>query len=160
MRFALALSALGLVACGSAGADNVMSEFKEQAVTVTPVKNAIASSNTFYFCKAHPSERFDLLCEACDVSLHDDVDDAGKVIGMKAWATHYYHELKPWNEGEAPRITTSGERADEKFIALEPTAIAARTIFNEANAWCQARREGEFLVRKDEVDAFFEEAVK
>ncbi|MEM9055108.1 MAG: hypothetical protein AAGB16_07270, partial [Pseudomonadota bacterium] len=138
-RFIFAFAAFGLVACGLAGADDDMAGYKEQAINVTPIQNAIASSNTFYFCKAHPSKQFDILCEACDVSLHDDVDEAGNVVGMKAWATHYYHELKPWNEGEAPRITTTGERADEKFVASEPAAAAAHIIFEKANTWCQVR---------------------
>lgn len=153
MRAWLALSALGLAACGPAGADAAMADFKQQAVTNTPITNAVASSNTFYFCKAATGEEYDILCETCDVSLHDDVNDAGDVTRVTAWATHYYHELKPWEDGDTPRISTSGERAYEKFVADAPDSAAARRLFDDANAWCQGRRSGEFLVRKDEIDA-------
>ncbi len=156
MRAVLALSALGLAACGSAGADADMDAYRQQAINNTPVKNAVASSNTFFFCKAAASDAYDILCETCDVSVHDDVDTDGAITRVTAWATHYYHELKPWNEGEAPRISTTGERDYEKFVADAPDAKSARALFETANRWCQDRRAGDFLIRKDEIDTLFE----
>lgn len=154
-QIGIILPAIAVCACGSAGADDAMAEYKAQAVNSTPITNAIASSNTLYFCKDHPGDRFDILCEACDVSLHDDVNEAGDIVGMTAWATHDYHELKPWEDGEAPRIAVSGERGDARFVADEPTAEASQAVFEAANAWCQTRRPGEFLIRKNEIEALF-----
>jgi len=154
VRAVVPLSALGLAACGFASTG--MGEYRKQVVNSTPVTNAVASSNTFYFCRAVETEDYDILCEACDVSLHDDVDEEGRITRLTAWATHYYHELKPWNDGERPRISTSGERGYEKFVADAPDAASARDLFDEANAWCKDRRRGKFRVRLDEIDALFE----
>lgn len=161
---------MSLSACAAtdtAAVSDEMADFKRQAVEVSPVTNAIAASNTFYFCGAHPqADRFDALCEACDVDLYFDKDlpfnadpaQDAPVVGLKAYATHYYHEYKPWHEGEAPRITVTGERGRRKFEAREVTPEAAHDLFDQANAWCQARRDGEFLVRKEEIDAMIVEA--
>lgn len=165
MRFILALSALGLVACGSVEAEGDMADLKEQAVNASPLVREIAASNTFFFCKAHPEpDRYDALCEACEVNLFADKDlpfnanpdtDA-PIVGVKGYATHFYHEYKPWGDDPKPRISATGERGTKKFETKELTVDAVQELFEDANMWCRARRKGEFLVLKDEIKPFIE----
>lgn len=165
MRFLLALSALGLVACGPTLAEGDMTDFKKQAVHASPLNREIAASNTFFFCKPHPEpDRYVALCEACDVNLYPDKDlpfnaprdtDA-PIVGVKGWATHSYHEYKPRGDNPKPRISATGERGTQQFKTRELTVDAVQTLFDDANMWCRARRKGEFLVLKDEIKPFIE----
>ena len=160
-RFGLTLAA-ALPACAG-GADGAMEAYKAQAIGASPLIREIAASNTFYFCKPHPEpDRFVALCEVCNVDLYADKDlpfnadpdtDA-PVIGVKGWATHFYHEFKPWDEGTEPRISVTGERATQKFETNELTTPAIEAVFEAANGWCQARRSGEFQILKNEIESF------
>ena len=164
MRAALALSAFGLVACGSAGADDAMAEFKAQAIKASPLQREIAASVTFYSCDEHPDEGYDAICEVCNVDLYPDKnlafnenpDTEAPIIGVKGWATHYYHEFKPWGDEPEPRISSTGERASKKFETTSLSKRAINVLFDSANAWCQQRQDGEFHELKDDVDAFVE----
>jgi hypothetical protein len=156
--------ALSLAACGSAGAESDMADFKAQAINHSPLQREIAASVTFYSCAEHPSADFDALCEVCNVDLYpdknlafnEDPDTEAPVMGVKGWATHFYHEYKPWGDDPEPRISSTGERASKKFETTSLSKRAINVLFDEANAWCQDRRDGEFQVLKDEVDAFVE----
>lgn len=142
-----------------------MADLKAQAVHSSHLTRDIAASNTFYFCGAHPeADRFDALCEACDVNLfadkdlpfNADPDTDAPVVGVKGWATHFYHEYKPWGDDLKPRISVTGERATQKFETSDLSAEAVEALFDEANAWCRSRREGEFQVLKNEIASFVE----
>ena len=164
MRLVFALSALSLAACGTAGADASMAEFKEQAINQSPLNREIAASVTFYSCGEHPNADYDAICEVCNVDLYPDKnlafnenpDTEAPIVGVKGWATHYYHEYKPWGDDPNPRISSTGERASKKFETTSLSKRAINVLFDEANVWCQDRRDGEFQVLKDEVDAFVE----
>lgn len=154
--------AAALPAC-AASQGGPMDEFKRQAQTISPVNRAIAASDTFFFCKAHPeADRFDALCEICNVDLYADKDlpfnadpdtDA-PIVGVKGWATHFYHEYKPRDGDPNPRIAVTGEHASQKFTTRDLRSDAIEALFADANAWCQARGEGEFRVLKNEIETF------
>ncbi|MEM9055722.1 MAG: hypothetical protein AAGB16_10395 [Pseudomonadota bacterium] len=165
MRSIIFVAALSLAACGSVQAEDEMADLKEQAVNASPLVREVAASNTFFFCNDHPEpDRYHALCEACEVNLFPDKDlpfradpdtDA-PIVGVKGWATHYYHEYKPWGDDPKPRISATGERATKKFETKELTVEAVQTLFEDANMWCRARRKGEFLILKDEIESFIE----
>lgn len=164
MSYLSTLPALGLVACSNAVPAGAMLDWKDQAVNASPLVRQIAASNTFYFCDRHPEpERYDAICEACDVDLFvdkdlpvtADPDQAAPIVGLKVFATHFYHEYKPWGDDPKPRISVSGERASQTFRTKEVSAAAARDFFDQGNAWCRGRRDGEFHVLKDEIETYF-----
>ena len=142
------LAGLALSACGaSASSPNAM--FEDHVVGNTPTERAIAASSTFYSCrKGKEAEQY--WCYACEVTLHDT--DEG---GLVAYATDYEHMLKPWEDGEAPRISVTGEVGSERFLRDVQTAGAAHEMFDAANAWCKGRRKGSFHLLKDEIDTYF-----
>lgn len=153
-----------LGACSAVNASDNWSDFKAQAVGHSPLVREIAASNTFYRCSEHPdADAYDGLCEACDVGLYADKDlpatadpdQDAPIVGLKVFATHFYHEYKPWGDNPNPRISSTGERGTKTFRTSEVNALAARDLFEQANAWCQERRKGEFLVLKDEIDTYF-----
>ena len=140
-----------------------MADLKAQAIHSSPLTRDIAASNTFYFCKRHPeADRFDALCEACDVNVfadkdlpfNADPDTNAPIVGVKGWATHFYHEYQPWGDDPKPRISVTGERATQKFETSDLSAEAVQALFDEANTWCRSRREGEFQVLKNEIASF------
>lgn len=153
-RVLLPVFVASLAACAPANAD--MEPFKQQVIEHAPVKHAIAASSTFFFCEEAPEKSYDILCEACEVSLHD-IDKDGEITHHKAWATHFYYELKPWEEGERPRISTVGERGTNNWETKGLTPEAARSVWEKANNWCQARGDGEFHMLKDSIDVWFAE---
>lgn len=154
--------AAALPAC-AASVDSGMDAYKAQAINASPLKREIAASTTFYFCKAHPEpDRYDALCEICNVDLYADkdlpfnadLDTDAPIVGVKGWATHIYHEYKPWGDDAAPRISATGERASQKFETDELNVQAIESLFEEANSWCRDRRKGEFQVQKNEIESF------
>ncbi|MEM7330246.1 MAG: hypothetical protein AAF437_15995 [Pseudomonadota bacterium] len=161
-RLAIPLAAV-LPACAAAGADDAMTALKQQALDVSPLKREIAASDTFFSCNAHPEpDRYDAICEICNVDLFPDKDlpfnadpetDA-PVVGVKGWATHYYHEFKPRDGVPEPRISATGERASEKFETRDLSVAAIQALFDEANAWCKARGDGEFRLLKNDIVSF------
>lgn len=164
MRLGVIMS-FGLVACTAAGADTSMESFKAQAVANAPLEREIAASVTFFSCDEHPNpDRFDAICEVCNVDFYPDKDlpfnadpdtDA-PVVGVKGWATHYYHEFKPWGDDPEPRISVTGERASQKFETTSLSVRAINVLFDEANAWCRERGDGEQTILKREIEAFVE----
>ena len=160
---ALPLTLAAILPACAAGADGGMEALKAQAINTSPLEREIAASNTFYFCKEHPNPaRFVALCEACsvdfyankDLPFNADPDTEAPIVGVKGWATHFYHEYKPWDDDPEPRITVTGERAYQKFETDDLTVSAIESLFDEANAWCQDRRAGEFQVLKNEIESF------
>jgi len=148
MRVAAGLPAMALAACGaSAGSPSAM--FEDYVVNHTPTEYAMAASSTFFRCRAG-KEADEYWCYACEVTVHET--DEG---GLVAYASDYEHELKPWEEGGPPKISVTGEVGDEKFTSDQQSAAEARRIFDEANAWCKARRKGTFHLLKDEIDTHF-----
>lgn len=164
MRAVLALTAFSLVACGSAGAHGAMADFKEMAINASPVQREVAASVTFYSCDEHKQDGYAAICEVCNVDLYpnknlafnENPDTEAPIIGVKGWATHYYHEFRSLAESEPPQISSTGERGSKKFETTSLSKRAINVLFDEANAWCRERRDGEFQVLKDEVDAFVE----
>ncbi|MCA8900419.1 MAG: hypothetical protein KDA53_04155 [Hyphomonas sp.] len=146
LRFA-GISLVALAACGAA-AGALNERFEEEVVSKTPTERAIAASNTFFRCKAG-DEADVFMCYACDVTVHDDED------GITAYASDYEHKLKPWEPGEEPRVTVTGELDGKKFTNESRTAEAAHAAFAEAKAWCKARGKGKFHPLKDEIDTHF-----
>lgn len=165
MRAAFALPVVGLAACAAAGGDDAMAAFKAQVIDASPLEREIAASNTFYFCKPHPEpDRYDAICEVCNVDLYADKDlpfnadpdtDA-PIVGVKGWATHFYHEFKPWGDDPAPRVSVTGERATQKFETDQLDAASIGALFEAANDWCRSRRSGEFTLLKNEIESFVE----
>ena len=161
-RLGLFLAAT-LMAC-SAGADGALDVYKDAAINASPLQREIAASVTFYSCDEYTSDGYVAMCEVCNVDLYPDKnlafnenpDTEAPVVGVKGWATHYYHAFKPGADGEPPRISSTGERASKKFETTSLSKRAINVLFDEANAWCQARRSGEFQVLKDDVNAFVE----
>ena len=154
--------AAALPAC-AASQMGAMASYKEQALNASPLKREIVASETFYFCREHPNaDRFDALCEICNVDFYPDKDlpfnadpDAdAPIIGVKGWATHFYHEFKPRDGDPMPRIAVTGERASQKFETTDLSEQAIRALFEDANAWCAARGAGELRVTKNEIAAF------
>lgn len=153
-RLCLLVSCLTLTAC--AQDRDAFAEFKADAVDWTPISRAIAASNTFYFCKAHPKpDRYDVLCEACHVTLHADVKD-GSVGSLVAYASHMHHDLKPRGDIERPRISRSGDVAVETLRSEVGSKTEAKRLFGEANDWCKGRRDGEFKILKNDIELTFE----
>ena len=150
MRF-VALLALGLVsACGSA--DGEMSAYKQQTIDATPTKNAVAASNTFHFCKPHPQpDRYAILCEACDVTVHVKRAE-GIPFGLVAYASVMEHDLKVRDGEDEIKISRSFDAIDEDFRSDKFDAETARDLFSQANDWCQSQADGEFQILKDEID--------
>ncbi|MHA7900127.1 MAG: hypothetical protein ACX94B_09700 [Henriciella sp.] len=166
MRTALiGLPAMACAACGTTNEVGAMEDFKQQAINQSPYEREIAASTTFYFCADHPNpDRFVALCEVCNVDLYADKDlpfnadpdtDA-PIVGVKGWATHFYHEFKPWGDDPKPRVSVTGERASERFATNTMTVEAIEALFSEANAWCTSRRDGDFQVQKNEIAVFVE----
>ena len=148
MRLAAGLLLTPLAACGAlAGSPSAM--FEEHVVDHTPIQHAIAASNTFFSCR-HGKKAEQYMCDACEVTLHDT--DEG---GLVAYATDYEHTLEPWEPGEAPRISITGETGDERFESDTQSAASAHDLFDSANAWCKGRRKGSFHLLKDEIDTYF-----
>ena len=120
---------------------------------------------TFFSCDAHPNpDRYDAICEVCNVDVYPDKDlpfnadpdTEAPIVGVKGWATHYYHEFKPWGDDPEPRISSTGERASQKFETTSISIRAINVLFDEANAWCRERGDGEQTILKREVVAFVE----
>ncbi len=155
MRLAWLGAALLVGACGALAAD--LGQYEEEVRTSVPVDHSIAVANVFYFCRDVSGNETEIACEACDVTLHAVAADGGEFTGLLALATHYAHALKPRSEGESPRLSSSLERAFERFETGELTDEAAHTIFRNANDWCRRQRPGNFQLRKDSIAAFFEE---
>ncbi|MEM8615972.1 MAG: hypothetical protein AAGF20_03450 [Pseudomonadota bacterium] len=146
-----ALLALGLVsACGSAQGE--MAGYKQQAIDATPTRNAIAASNTFYFCKPHPrADRYAILCEICDVTVHKRVRD-NEPDSLIVYAGVVQHDLKARDRGEI-KISRSKDRIENNLRSAVVDVETAKALFSEANEWCQAQANGEFQILKDEIDA-------
>lgn len=164
MRALLPLIGLGLVACAVSD-QNQMADFKTQAIEASPLVREIAASNRFFFCKDHPQpDRFVAICEVCNVDFYPDKDlpfnadpdTEAPIIGVKGWATHFYHEFKPRDGDPKPRITVTGERATQRFETSDLTVEAIETLFASANEWCEARGAGEYRLLKNEISAFVE----
>lgn len=155
MRLAWLGAVLLVGACGALAAD--LSQYEEEVRTSVPVENSIAVANVFYFCRDVSGNETEIACEACDVTLHAVAEDGAEFTSLRAYATHYAHTLKPRNEGERPRLSTTMERADERFESVEMTRETARTLFRDANDWCRRQRPGNFQLRKDAIEAFFQE---
>ena len=148
MRLAAGLLLACLAACG-ASASSPSGMFEDHVVGNTPTERAIAASSTFFSCRKG-KEADQYWCYACEVTLHGT--DEGALV---AYASDYEHMLKPWEAGEAPRISVTGEVSNEKFESSDFSAAAAHRIFGEANAWCKGRRKGSFHLLKDEIDTYF-----
>ena len=149
MRLAGGLLFAAVAACG-ASASGPSAMFEADVVDHTPTERAMAASSTFFNCrKGKEAEQY--MCYACEVTVHDADED-----GLVAYATDFEHMLEPWEPGESPRISVTGERGSESFTSGERTAAAAHRIFDEANAWCKARqKKGTFHLLKDEIDTYF-----
>lgn len=149
-----------LPACAGAGA---MDAYQQEALSASPLKREIAASDLFLGCKPHPEkDRFDAICDVCNVDIYADKDlpfnadpdtDA-PIVGVKGWATHFYHELKNDADTGAPKIIVTGERATKSYATRALDGKAIQSLFDEANAWCQARESGEFRVLKNEIESF------
>lgn len=162
MRSVSALLGTGLAACAATQSEP-MDDLKAQAINTSPLERQIAASNTFYFCKDHPQpERFDALCEVCNVDFYPDKDlpfnadpdTEADIVGVKGWATHFFHEYKPRDVDPRPRIAVTGERAYETFKTRELTVEGIERVFEAANAWCQDRAPGEYRLLKNEIETF------
>jgi hypothetical protein len=163
-RLSTSLAAV-LPACAVGGADGNWDAHKDVALDVSPLVREIAASDTFLACKAHPRvDRFEAICDVCNVDFYPDKDlpfsadpdtDA-PVIGVKGWATHFYHEIERNADDDSLRVVVTGERASEKFETRELNANTVQALFDEANAWCQARGDGEFRVLRNDIEPFIE----
>lgn len=166
MRSAFSLAAILPVACAGANADSAWDAHKDVALSVSPLVREIAASDTFLGCKAHPnSDRFEAICDVCNVDFYGDKDlpfnadpdtDAS-IVGVKGWATHFYHEIERDPADNVLRVVVTGERDSEKFATTDLNADAIQSLFDDANAWCQARGKGEFRLLKYDIDPFLEE---
>lgn len=163
MRLSFVLAATVLTACVGANADAAWDAHKEVALDVSPLNREIAASDTFLGCKAHPErEKFEAICDVCNVDFYADKDlpfnadpdTEAPVVGMKGWATHFYHEIERDAEDDVLRVAITGERASEKFATRELNGDTVQALFDEANAWCQARGRGEFRVLKNDIESF------
>lgn len=144
--------------CACAQAQDPFAEFKTDAVNATPISRAVAASNTFYFCKEHPeSDRYSVLCEACDVTLHGGKTSQSQ-DGLVVYASHVRHDLRPRDDNPRPRLSRSGDVASETYRSETAFVEDAKRLFSEANAWCQSRQEGEFVILKNEIETTFESA--
>lgn len=139
---------LAVAACGTSAA-SAGEKLRETVIAGTPTERAIAASNRFFDCRDGKVSG-EHLCYDCQVTLHERIGE-----GLVAYASDYEHLLRPWEEGGEPRITVTGERGDARFTSEQPTAEAAREIFNAANAWCESRDKGSFRLLKDEIETHF-----
>jgi len=164
IAFSLGLAALS--ACAVTSDSQGFDGLKDQVIEASPLEREIAASAFFYFCGEHPlSERFVALCEVCNVDLYADKDlpfnadpdtDA-PIVGVKGWATHYYHEFEQQGDESEPRIGVTGERASQRFETKDLSAAAIRDLFADANSWCTGIGDGKFVLLKDDIDAFVAE---
>lgn len=145
-----------LGACGALAAD--LSPYEKEVRTSMPVQPSIAVANTFYFCRDVSADETEITCEACDVTLHEVEAGSGALSGFRATATHFVHTLKPRRAGGPPRLSISGERGSEGFETGAVTREAAHSVFRQANDWCRRRKAGNFQLRKDAIEAFFQES--
>ncbi|NBC20882.1 MAG: hypothetical protein GVY06_07545 [Alphaproteobacteria bacterium] len=145
-----------LGACGALAAD--LSAYEEEVRTSMPLEPSIAVANTFYFCRDVSGDETEIICEACDATLHEVEAGSGALSGFRATATHFVHTLTPPSEGGPPRLGLSDERGSERFETGALTLEAAHSVFREANDWCRRRKAGNFQMRKDAIEAFFQEA--
>ncbi|MEL7032414.1 MAG: hypothetical protein AAGL97_02145 [Pseudomonadota bacterium] len=161
-RLSLSLAAV-LPACAAAGADSKVDAYKQAALGVSPLNREIAASESFIECRVLPqSEYYGAICDVCNVDLYADKDlpfnadpdTEAPIIGVKGWATHFYHEIERAEADLAPKIGATGERASKRFETSTLEIEAIETLFDEANAWCQARESGEFRELKNEIEAF------
>lgn len=158
-RLSLSLAAV-LPACA---VDGAMEPYKQEALSVSPLKREIAAADIYLGCKPHPrKDRFDAICDVCNVDLYPDKDlpfnadpdiDA-PIVGVRGWATHFYHEIETDPNTGMPSVAITGERASEKFETRELDSATIHALFDEATAWCRARGVGEFRLLKNEIDAF------
>lgn len=146
MRWAFPPLLAAIAACSAAA--GVSSPHEAEVVSVTPSTHAIATSTIFFGCPIATEER--ATCFACDVTLHDT--DEG---GLVAFASHWKHDLKPWDGRDTLQVTVSGEVADTKFTADVQTVEAATALFGEAETWCAGRGKGNYHLLKNEIDTAF-----
>jgi len=128
-----------LGACGALAAD--LSAYEEEVRTSMPVEPSIAVANTFYFCRDVSGDETEIICEACDATLHEVEARSGALSGFRATATHFVHTLTPPSEGRPPRLGLSDERGSERFETGALTLEAAHSVFREANDWCRRNTE-------------------
>lgn len=133
-------------ACGAAAAPSSVHE--AEIVSVTPTQNAVAASTRFLGCPVEDEER--ARCYACDVRMHDKGEE-----GLLAYASHWEHDLKPWDDRDGLQVSVSGEVAETTFERSERTAEAARALFAEAEAWCEGRGTGSYHLLKNDIDTVF-----
>jgi len=146
MRWVSLLSLAAITACSAAAA--VSSPHEAEVVSVTPSTHAIAVSTIFFGCPVETDEK--ATCFACDVTLHDTEEG-----GLVAFASHWKHDLKPWDGRDRLQVTVSGEVADTKFTAAVQTEEAAAGLFGEAETWCAERGKGNYHLLKNEIDTAF-----
>ncbi|MEM9180855.1 MAG: hypothetical protein AAGA89_14165 [Pseudomonadota bacterium] len=155
--------AAALPACAAAGSDPAIESYKQAALGVSPLNREIAASESFIECRVLPeTEKFGAICDVCNVDFYPDKDlpfnadpdTEAPIIGVKGWATHFYHEIDRANAGAAPKIAVTGERATKRFGTSVLEAEAIQALFDEANAWCQAREKGELRVLKNDIEGF------
>lgn len=146
MRLVSAVFCFLVAACGASA--SITSPHEEEVVSATPSKYAIAASVIFLGC---PKEAEDIAkCFACDVTLHDT--DEG---GLVAYASHWEHELKPWENRDSLQVSVSGEVANTKYEASRQTKDAAMELFETAEAWCSLRGKGSYHLLKNDIDTEF-----
>lgn len=165
MAFSLGFATLTLSACSMASNGGGMDGLKEQVIAASPVEREIAASALFYNCGKHPfSESFVAYCEVCNVDLYADKDlpfnadpdtDA-PIVGVKGWATHFYHEFEQDGVDGEPRIAVTGERASQKFETQDLSVPAITDLFADANGWCMGIGDGEFVLLRDDIEEFVE----
>ena len=145
MRSLLAILPVGaLAACGGVSG----SAHEAEVVGRTGTERAAASYTRFLGCTV---EREDYArCYACDVTVHDAGEE-----GVIVYATHWEHELKPWEGRDGLMVTISGEVEDSKMGFPFPNAVQARDMFETGVSWCQSRGPGNDHFLKDEIDTVF-----
>ena len=154
LGFGVLASLFSLCAC--AEAQDPFAEFKTDAVNATPTSRAVAASNTFYFCNEHPEpDRYTILCEACDVTLHRRKSGQSQ-DGLVVYASHVRHDLRPRDDNPRPRLSRTGDVASETYRSETASVEDAKRLFSEANDWCQSRQKGEFVILKNEIETTFE----
>ena len=162
---ALSIGLASLAACASSATDTPTDGLKAQVINASPLKREIAASAHFYFCGEHPqSDRFVALCEVCNVDLYADKDlpfnadpdtDA-PIVGVKGWATHFYHEFQQNGEEPEPRLVVTGERDSKRYETKDLSVSGIKALFSDANNWCVNAGAGEFVLLKDDISTFVE----